>query len=158
MHPDKYMENRPGMSTIVKTVIRWLKGPIFLFGLYIVMFGHVAPGGGFAGGVVIASAFILMTLAYGEPYTLEFFSRDAALTLACIGLLIFIGLAWAGTVAGSGVFFENLTADMGGHNAHLFMSALEVGSGLFVTGALFMGFSILMGHYGENIEDGEDKE
>lgn len=147
------LNNGPGMGMIVKTVIRWLKGPIFLFGLYIIMFGHVAPGGGFAGGVVVASAFILMTLAYGETYTLEFFSQDTALTVACIGLLIFIGLAWAGTWAGSGVFFENLTAGMEGHNAHMFLTALEVGSGMFVAGALFMGFSVLMGHYG-----GEDEE
>jgi len=147
------LNNGPGMGMIVKTVIRWLKGPIFLFGLYIIMFGHVAPGGGFAGGVVVASAFILMTLAYGETYTLEFFSQDTALTVACIGLLIFIGLAWAGTWAGSGVFFDNLTAGMEGHNAHIFLTGLEVGSGMFVAGALFMGFSVLMGHYG-----GEDEE
>lgn len=153
MRPDSSDFRGPGMGMIVKTVIRWLKGPIFLFGLYIIMFGHVAPGGGFGGGVVIASAFILMTLAYGETYTLEFFSRDAAMTVACIGLLIFIGLAWAGTWMGSGFFFENLTADMNGHNAHLFMSALEIGSGMFVAGALFMGFSVLMGHYHE--EDDE---
>ena len=146
-------DTSPGMGIIVKTVIRWLKGPILLFGIYIVLYGHVAPGGGFGGGVVMASAFILMTLAYGEPYTLEFFSRGAALTLACLGLLIFLGLAWAGTWAGSGVFFDNLTADMAGHNKHLFITSLEVGSGLFVTGALFMGFSVLMGHYHEDDEE-----
>lgn len=140
-------ENGTGMSPIVKTVIRWLKGPILLFGIYIILFGHVAPGGGFGGGVVIASAFILMTLAYGEDYTLEFLGRDTALTLACIGLLVFIGLAWAGTWAGSGVFFDNLSAGMGGHREHLFLTALEIGSGLFVSGALLLGFSILMGHY-----------
>ena len=154
MLPDKPLSAEGGMGMIVKTVIRWLKGPILLFGIYIILYGHVAPGGGFGGGVVIASAFILMTLAYGEPYTLEFFSRDVALTLACVGLLIFVGLAWAGTWAGSGVFFDNLTAERAGHQAHLFLTALEVGSGLFVSGALFLGFSILMGHYG----DGEDEE
>jgi multicomponent Na+:H+ antiporter subunit B len=149
-------DNETGMSPIVKTVIRWLKGLILLFGIYIILYGHVAPGGGFGGGVVIASAFILMTLAYGEHYTLEFASRDAALTLACIGLLIFVGLAWAGTWAGSGVFFDNLTAGSGGHKAHLFLTALEIGSGLFVSGALFLGFSILMGHY--DPDQDEDRE
>jgi hypothetical protein len=95
-----------------------------------------------------------MTLAYGEAYTLEFLSRDTALTLACIGLLIFVGLAWAGTWAGSGVFFDNLTANRAGHQAHLFLTALEVGSGLFVSGALFLGFSVLMGHYGGEEDEG----
>ena len=145
-------EGYPGMGTFLKTVIRWMKGPILLFGIYIILYGHVAPGGGFGGGVVIASAFVLMTLAYGEPYTLEFFSRDQALTLACLGLLIFVGLAWAGTWAGSGVFFDNLTAGAGGHRDHLFLTALEIGSGLFVSGALFMGFSVLMGHHEEDEE------
>ncbi|MGD8346234.1 MAG: MnhB domain-containing protein [Lysobacterales bacterium] len=145
-------EGNPGMGTFLKTVTRWMKGPILLFGIYIILYGHVAPGGGFGGGVVIASAFVLMTLAYGEPYTLEFFSRDQALTLACLGLLIFVGLAWSGTWAGSGVFFDNLTAGTGGHRDHLFLTALEIGSGLFVSGALFMGFSVLMGHHEEDEE------
>jgi len=153
MSPDFDGKPDKGMGMIVQTVIRWLKGPILMFGLYIVLYGHAAPGGGFGGGVVIASAFILMTLAYGESYTLEFFSRDTALTLACIGLLIFVGLGWAGSWYGSGVFFDNFTAGQGGHNAHLFLSALEVASGLFVAGALFMGFSILMGHYHEEDEE-----
>ena len=154
MRPPDIQAEEGGMGMIVKTVIRWLKGPILLFGIYIIIYGHVAPGGGFGGGVVIASAFILMTLAYGEPYTLEFLSRDTALTLACIGLLIFVGLAWAGTWAGSGVFFDNLTANRAGHQAHLFLTALEVGSGLFVSGALFLGFSVLMGHYGDEEDEG----
>ncbi len=53
-------ERSPGMSMIVKTVTRWLKGPILLFGIYIVLYGHITPGGGFGGGVIIASAFILV--------------------------------------------------------------------------------------------------
>lgn len=139
--------NGPGMSMIVQTVIRWLKGPILLFGIYIVLYGHAAPGGGFGGGVVMASAFILMTLAYGEKYTLDYLSRDTALTLACIGLLIFVGLGWAGSWYGGGFFFDNFTA--AGQHPHLFLSTLEVASGLFVGGALFTGFSILMGNYAE---------
>ena len=47
-----YRNNRPGMGTIVQTVIRWLRGPILLFGLYIIMYGHEAPGGGFGGAAI----------------------------------------------------------------------------------------------------------
>ncbi len=59
------MNNDPkeGMSLIVKTVNRWLKGFILLFGIYLVLYGHLTPGGGFPGGVVIACAFMLITLA-----------------------------------------------------------------------------------------------
>jgi len=89
-------EGYPGMGTFLKTVTRWMKGPILLFGIYIILYGHVAPGGGFGGGVVIASAFVLMTLAYGESYTLEFFSRikeEYPNSAQANGVDAFIGMA-----------------------------------------------------------------
>ena len=61
-----------GMSPIVKTVTRWVKVFIFLYGVYIIITGHVAPGGGFAGGVIIACSYMLLTLAYGREFA---FSR-----------------------------------------------------------------------------------
>lgn len=36
---------------------------LMLFGVYIFLHGHLTPGGGFQGGVVIASAFLLLMLA-----------------------------------------------------------------------------------------------
>jgi multicomponent Na+:H+ antiporter subunit B len=36
---------------------------IVLFGLYVIVHGHLSPGGGFQGGVVIANAFLLLMLA-----------------------------------------------------------------------------------------------
>jgi len=36
-----------GMTIIVKTIGSWVKVLIFLFGIYIVLFGHLTPGGGF---------------------------------------------------------------------------------------------------------------
>jgi multicomponent Na+:H+ antiporter subunit B len=36
---------------------------IVLFGVYIIVHGHLSPGGGFQGGVVIANAFLLLMLA-----------------------------------------------------------------------------------------------
>ena len=58
--------NQGGMSLIVKTVTRWLKAFLLLFGIYLVLYGHLSPGGGFSGGVVVASAFILLVLANGQ--------------------------------------------------------------------------------------------
>lgn len=59
------MDDREGMSVIVRTVARWLLGMIFVFGLAIALTGHLSPGGGFAGGVVLAGGYILATLAFG---------------------------------------------------------------------------------------------
>ena len=52
-----------GMTLIVKTVTRWVKVFIFQYGIYVIITGHLAPGGGFAGGVIIACSYILLTLA-----------------------------------------------------------------------------------------------
>jgi len=55
-----------GMSIIVKKVAQFMSGMIFLYGIYIVLHGHLTPGGGFAGGVIMAGAFILLILAFGS--------------------------------------------------------------------------------------------
>ena len=55
-----------GMSSIVKKVTPLVSGIVFLYGIYIILHGHLTPGGGFAGGVIIAGAFILLILAYGS--------------------------------------------------------------------------------------------
>ena len=53
-----------GMTIIVKTISSWIKVLIFLFGIYIILFGHLTPGGGFAGGVILASSYVLLMLAF----------------------------------------------------------------------------------------------
>lgn len=55
-----------GMSTIVKKVTQLVVGLIFTYGIYIILHGHLTPGGGFAGGAIIAGAFILLILAKGS--------------------------------------------------------------------------------------------
>ena len=38
-----------GMTLIVKTITALLIGFILLFGFYVILTGHLSPGGGFAG-------------------------------------------------------------------------------------------------------------
>ncbi|MBN2830131.1 MAG: Na(+)/H(+) antiporter subunit B [Candidatus Cloacimonetes bacterium] len=56
-------KKRPG-SEILKTGSGILTPMIIVLGVYIFVHGHLTPGGGFQGGVVIASAFLLLILAY----------------------------------------------------------------------------------------------
>jgi multicomponent Na+:H+ antiporter subunit B len=95
-----------GMTVIVKTVSSWVKVLIFLYGVYIVVFGHLTPGGGFAGGVVLASSYVLLMLAFGR----EFVEQDLPLALDskldCIGAFAFAMIAILGLVF-AGSFFAN---------------------------------------------------
>jgi len=139
-------DSRAGMSMIVQTVTRWLKGPILLFGIYIVLYGHITPGGGFGGGVIIACAFILVTLAMGETEALRLFSKSAASRLDSIGLLAFLLLGWLGAWFGSH-FYRNFietpetawfTLPSGG-----IMPLANMALGLKVASALFLVFTVL---------------
>jgi len=93
------------MSLIVKTITRLTVGLILLYGVYIVMHGHLSPGGGFAGGVIIALSFINIMLAYGKEDAFKKLSRAAASMWESIGAIMFLGIALLGFTGG--YFFLN---------------------------------------------------
>jgi multicomponent Na+:H+ antiporter subunit B len=96
-----------GMTVIVKKTTQILAGMIFLYGSYIVIHGHLTPGGGFAGGVILAGAFILITLAYGSDF-LNLKREEAGSTATENGsVLIVILLSVVGLLLGTKVFFLN---------------------------------------------------
>jgi multicomponent Na+:H+ antiporter subunit B len=142
----KDINPREGMSLIVKTASRWLKGLILLYGIWMVLYGHLTPGGGFPGGVVIASAFILITLAEGQAGATKHLSRTAAMECDSIGALIFLLVAVMGMVV-AGAFFRNFISTP---DASFFalvsagvMPLCNIGIGLKVSASLFMVFVIL---------------
>ncbi len=95
-----------GMTVIVKTISSWVKVLIFLFGIYIIIFGHLTPGGGFAGGVILASSYVLLMLAFGREFTEKSLSLPVASKLDCVGAFAFAVIAILGLVVG-GSFFVN---------------------------------------------------
>ncbi len=58
-------------NTLLQIATKVLTPLIVLFGLYIIFHGHLSPGGGFQGGVIIASAFLLQFLAYGDSVSIN---------------------------------------------------------------------------------------
>lgn len=96
-----------GMTVIVKTIASWIKVLIFLFGIYIVIFGHLTPGGGFAGGVILASSYVLLMLAFGREFAEENLSLPVASKLDCVGALLFAAIALFGLFYGAASFFYN---------------------------------------------------
>ncbi len=98
-------EHGDGMSVIVKTVTRLTVGLIFLYGIYIVLHGHLTPGGGFAGGVIIALSFINLELAFGKRTSGKIFSKSATSLVESFGAVMFLAIALLGLQWGG--FFTN---------------------------------------------------
>lgn len=58
-------EGRMRRDGIVMSTAAFLVPIIILFGIYIILNGHLGPGGGFAGGSVIGAGLILYAVAFG---------------------------------------------------------------------------------------------
>ncbi len=97
---------KTGMTLIVKTITRITIGLILLFGIYIILHGHLSPGGGFAGGVIVALSFVHMMLAFGKDVAVAKISRNLASNLESIGAIMFLTVALLGFLGGS--FFLNI--------------------------------------------------
>lgn len=73
---------------ITKIVFRYVLLLVLVYGFYIVLHGHLSPGGGFAGGMVIGLGMILYFLIYGVEWKTKKLRRlplDVALAFIGIG-------------------------------------------------------------------------
>jgi len=84
------------MNIIVKTVSRIIFPFILVYGIYLAIYGHLGPGGGFPAGVVIATGFILLVIAYKERKIEHSFTEVKFLdakTIAAFALIFMIILS-----------------------------------------------------------------
>ncbi|OFY65992.1 MAG: hypothetical protein A2V64_10150 [Bacteroidetes bacterium RBG_13_43_22] len=96
-----------GMTLIVKKTVQLISGLIFLYGIYVIIHGHLTPGGGFAGGVIIAGSFILQILAFGSDF-MKLTKEELGSTLyENLAILAVVFLAVSGLLFGVKVFFLN---------------------------------------------------
>jgi len=97
------------MSVVVRTIARIIVPMILAFGGYVIMHGHLTPGGGFQGGAVVASAVALIVVVFGA----ERLKRRKTLLsqLEDLGAIAFIALAFLGIGV---TFFRNVLAGGGG--------------------------------------------
>jgi len=96
-----------GMSIIVQKVSQLMAGLIFIYGVYIILHGHLTPGGGFAGGAIIAGAFILLILAFGSSALNLKKEIAGSSNTESIAILMVVVLALMALLFGSKIFFFN---------------------------------------------------
>jgi multicomponent Na+:H+ antiporter subunit B len=97
------------MSVVVRTVTRVILPVALAFGAYVIMHGHLTPGGGFQGGAVTASIVALLVVVYGGARLKG--AKGWFAVLEDVGALAFVLLAFLGIGA---TFFRNVLAGSGG--------------------------------------------
>lgn len=93
-------------SDAVRTAGGALAPVMLLFGLWIIAFGYVTPGGGFQGGVVASAGALLLWLA-GSYRTLRDLSPTSLVDAAeGLGAASYIGIGLLGLAAGSAFLYN----------------------------------------------------
>ncbi len=113
----------PKSDSILQTVAKVLVPVIIVFGIYVILNGHLGPGGGFSGGAIMGAGLILYCMTFGFEKTERFFTENTykwvcftALTVYCLskaysfytganGLHSHIPLGTPGAILSSGLIF-----------------------------------------------------
>ena len=98
---EKMRKTEPA-SLVLYTGCRLLFPLILIFGTYVFIHGHLTPGGGFQGGAIIASGFLLIYLGCRERRI----SQKASKLAESLGGLVFVIIGLLGLVFG-GYFLLN---------------------------------------------------
>ena len=83
-----------------------------VFGLYVILFGTISPGGGFQGGVICASAALLIYLGYGYNTASKALSLEVLRVNESVGAVIYVLLGVLG-VAFAANFCTNVLYNLG---------------------------------------------
>lgn len=65
----------PRHDIILRNITKVLVPMIFIFGIYVILNGHISPGGGFSGGAIIGAGLILYLSAFGYDNTHRFINE-----------------------------------------------------------------------------------
>jgi multicomponent Na+:H+ antiporter subunit B len=92
-------------------VVTGKMGPIVLvFGLYVMMYGHLSPGGGFQGGVVIASGIVFLALGSKNESSIRLQEATVLARIEASAFLLLIIAALIGIPMGFGLFGNPLSS------------------------------------------------
>ncbi len=89
-------------SSLMRTGAKILFPLILLLGIYVFIHGHLTPGGGFQGGAIIATGFLLMLITFKRFNT----NHNVMVWLESLSGLAFVGIGIYGLVA-YGSFLQN---------------------------------------------------
>ncbi|AHL23295.1 Na(+)/H(+) antiporter subunit B [Thermococcus nautili] len=100
------------MSVVVRTTTKMVSPFLVTYAAYLMLYGHVSPGGGFQGGVILAVAVILLITSHGyRKVRRRFHFNWASLIESSAGVMLVL-LGVVGLMAGA--FYANFLDTEGG--------------------------------------------
>lgn len=94
---------------VLRTASRIIIPFAIVYGSYVVVYGHLSPGGGFPGGALLAAAVILYTLTWGKGRLSSHQSLRASERMESGALLVYVVIGFFGIYRGT-TFLTNLGA------------------------------------------------
>lgn len=79
----------PKNDVILQASAAILVPVIIIFGIYIILNGHLSPGGGFSGGAIIGAGLILYLNAFGFKKTEQMFTEKTYKVVCCLALTFY---------------------------------------------------------------------
>jgi multicomponent Na+:H+ antiporter subunit B len=156
------------LSKIARTISAMCFPAILVFGFYVILHGHLTPGGGFQGGAVVASGIALIIVAYGSGKVSSWVSENHLSILESIGALGFISVATLGLgvaffynfLAGSDLIFGQIPpsgSNPGMLNTGGVLPFMNMAVGMKVIAGL-SSILLVMGIASRHFKEGKDKE
>lgn len=152
---NRFKLSSEGMGIIIKTALSYHLPFIFIFCFYLLFFGHTSAGGGFQGGVILATISIMIAVVYGIGHYRGVISQRLEGFLEVFGGIVFILLGFLSIYYG-GNYLSNKSAripmgDFGAIFSGGLILWLDIAAGLLVSGSMSIIFYSMVkkGHKSE---------
>lgn len=130
---------------ILRVITKLLMPFILVFALYVQFHGDFGPGGGFQAGVIFGAGFILYTMIYGVDNARRVVRPGLLRVLVALGLLLFLGVGYAGIALGGKFLDYDVLAHDPVHGQHLGIMLVELGVGITVAATMITVFLAFAG-------------
>jgi multicomponent Na+:H+ antiporter subunit B len=121
---------------------------VLVFGVYVIAHGHYGPGGGFAGGVVLAVGVVLTRLTMDSALNVRYFPSWLSIAAMGSGIVLFLAAAFVPMLAGGEMLDYDAVSGTGLSDSrlrYLGIFVVEFAVGAVVFGGILLIFDSLAG-------------
>jgi multicomponent Na+:H+ antiporter subunit B len=132
--PQEKRKSNLWRTNLIEEVTAKIAPVVLLFGFYLMLYGHLSPGGGFQGGVVIASGIAFIGLGKSVGFSPRIVRAEMLERFETIAFFLLVSASISGIFVGRG-FFGNPLSDIISINAGFIVVlnmiiGLKVGAGI----------------------------